>query len=222
MSNEGMTNVETMTNDQMTKGPFRHSTFEFPSTFGIRHSSFTRGCLRRPSLQLRLHRTTADAWPVFARHHYLTGALNRSAHCYVGVLEGMEQGETTNERMKNVETMTNDQMTKRQFRHSSFEFASTFDIRHSTFPNAPVAFCAVLTAIGRRGVWRVSRLVVLPDYQGIGIGRAMLAAVAEQYPRLRITTSHPAMLRALSADPGWQLAALRRAGYHAATPCTYH
>ena len=47
----------------------------------------------------------------------------------------------------------------------------------------------------------------------IGIGRAMLAAVAEQYPRLRITTSHPAMLRALSADPDWRLAAFRRAGY---------
>ncbi len=86
----------------------------------------------------------------------------------------------------------------------------------------PVAFCAVLNAIGRRGVWRVSRLVVLPDYQGIGIGRAMLAAVAEQYPRLRITTSHPAMLRALSADPQWQLAALRRAGYTRQPNATSH
>ena len=37
---------------------------------------------------LRLHRTTADVWPLFARHHYLTAALNRSAHCYVGLLDG--------------------------------------------------------------------------------------------------------------------------------------
>ena len=92
----------------------------------------------------------------------------------------------------------------------AWAFARMLGLSH---PTPPVAFAAVLSAIGHRGVWRVSRLVVLPDYQGIGIGRAMLAAVAEQYPRLRITTSHPAMLRALAADPDWRLAALRRAGY---------
>jgi GNAT superfamily N-acetyltransferase len=80
----------------------------------------------------------------------------------------------------------------------------------------------VLNAIGRRGVWRVSRLVVLPDYQGIGIGRAMLAAVARLYPRLRITTSHPAVLRALAADPTWRLAAFRRAGYTRQIRATEH
>src|SRR5262249_7692329 len=55
-------------------------------------SCYQRSCLRRPPLRLSLHRTTAAAWPQFARHHYLSGELNRSAHCYVGVLEGMEQG----------------------------------------------------------------------------------------------------------------------------------
>ena len=69
--------------------------------------------------------------------------------------------------------------------------------------------------IRRRGVWRVSRLVVLPDYQGVGIGRAMLAVVAEQYPRLRITTSHPAMLRA-SCRSAMATCRLRRA----ATPAS--
>jgi GNAT superfamily N-acetyltransferase len=213
MPNERMTNVERITNDQMTNSTLKHSSFEFPSTFEFRHSSFTKGCLRRPPLRLHLHRTTADAWPLFARHHYLSAALNRSAHCYVGLLEGMERMEMPNERMPNVESMTNEEMTKGSFKHSAFEFPSTFEFRHSSFSPQPVAFCAVLSAIGRRGVWRVSRLVVLPDYQGIGIGRAMLAAVAEQYPRLRITTSHPAMLRALSTDPAWQLAILRSAGY---------
>ncbi len=38
-TNERMTNVETMTNAKMTKEPFGHSSFEFPSTFDIRHSS---------------------------------------------------------------------------------------------------------------------------------------------------------------------------------------
>ena len=162
----------------------------------------TRGCLRRPSLQLRLHRTTARAWPLFARHHYLTAELNRSAHCYVGILEQDVGWHVPSLRR----ARSNDQANLREAHGGTFAPLGP--------PYAhPVAFAAVLSAIGYRGVWRVSRLVVLPDYQGIGIGRAMLATVAEQYPRLRITTSHPAMLRALSADPGWQLAALRRAGY---------
>ena len=60
----------------------------------------TRGRLRRPKLRLCLHRTTADAWPMFARHHYLTAALNRSAHCYVGLLEGVERAECRMSKIK--------------------------------------------------------------------------------------------------------------------------
>ena len=139
---------------------------------------------------------------MFARHHYLTAELNRSAHCYVGALEQISpEGESGGVREGEITSST-----------PSFLPLSPSP-RLPLISSHPVAFCAVLSAIGYRGVWRVSRLVVLPDYQGIGIGRAMLAAVAEQYPRLRITTSHPAMLRALSADPQWHLAALRRAGY---------
>ena len=43
--------------------------------------------LRRPRLRLRIYRATPDAWPPFARHHYLSSELNRAAHCYVGVVD---------------------------------------------------------------------------------------------------------------------------------------
>ena len=172
------------------------------------------GRLRRPQLRLQLHRTTADAWPLFARHHYLTAALNRSAHCYVGVLEGLEDRRVGQASFKRA------QAHLRSF--DGKDGGPALATRSGPTLRQPVAFCAVLSAIGRRGVWRVSRLVVLPDYQGIGIGRAMLNAVAEQYPRLRITTSHPAMLRALAADPLWQLAVLRRAGYTRQPQATAH
>jgi GNAT superfamily N-acetyltransferase len=132
--------------------------------------------------------------------------LNRSAHCYVGVLEGVETRRVGQDRFKRAPAH-HERFSIREDGGPSVASSLVPPYAH------PVAFCAVLSAIGYRGVWRVSRLVVLPDYQGIGIGRAMLSAVAEQYPRLRITTSHPALLRALSADPAWQLAALRRAGY---------
>jgi GNAT superfamily N-acetyltransferase len=44
--------------------------------------------------------------------------------------------------------------------------------------NVSVAFCATLPAIGRKNHRRISRLVTLPDYQGVGIGTRLLAAVA--------------------------------------------
>ena len=47
----------------------------------------------------------------------------------------------------------------------------------------PVAFCATLTLIGRKNRWRISRIVTLPDYQGIGIGTAVAEAVAELHRR---------------------------------------
>jgi energy-coupling factor transporter ATP-binding protein EcfA2 len=185
-----------------------HSVCGWPAAHGVCRIQWRR--LRRPPLQLRLHRATADVWPVFARHHYLSAALNRSAHCYVGLL-CIHHAPRDVERREPCDRIVLQQDTEHHAERDEY---------------VPVAFAAVLNAIGRRGVWRVSRLVVLPDYQGIGVGRAMLAALADLYPRLRITTGHPAMLRALSADPHWQLAALRRAGYtrqpHAVQHARFH
>ncbi len=175
----------------------------------------TRGRLRRPRLRLRLHRATPDAWPAFARHHYLSGELNRSAHCYVGLLEGMVGGTSLSSKRR---ACCAGKHALRKLRDVPPGEWTDSEVH----PTTPVAFLAVLSAIGRRGVWRISRLVVLPDYQGIGIGRAMLRTVAELYPRLRITTGHPAMLRALAADPYWKLAVLRRAGYTRQPHATAH
>ena len=82
-----------------------------------------------------------------------------------------------------------------------------------TIEERPAAFCAVLPVIGYAGRRRISRLVVLPDFQGVGVGRAMLNAVAAMYPRVSITTGHPAMIAALKQDPLWRCRAVRRIGY---------
>ena len=53
------------------------------------------------------------------------------------------------------------------------------------FDGEPVAFCAVLHHPHRViNLKRVTRLVVLPDYQGIGIGSKMLQIVARHYDNL--------------------------------------
>lgn len=44
--------------------------------------------LHRPQLALTIHPAHYSIWSYFAPYHYLTGNINRSAHCYVGIWEG--------------------------------------------------------------------------------------------------------------------------------------
>ena len=71
----------------------------------------------------------------------------------------------------------------------------------------PVSFCAVMSSCGHKGMRRISRIVTLPDYQGVGIGKALLNIVAERYKtaghRVSIGTSHPGMVRSLLKAKDW-------------------
>lgn len=79
----------------------------------------------------------------------------------------------------------------------------------------PVAFCATVTLIGARNRWRFTRLVVLPDYQGIGIGQRLLGAVAAihrgQGHRINLTASHPAVVGHCRRSPDWRAIGYRTA-----------
>lgn len=80
----------------------------------------------------------------------------------------------------------------------------------------PVAFMATLPVIGFKNAWRISRVVVLPDYQGIGVGARFSDFIAEQYAqegkRFRITFSHPALVRSFVRSPRWKLASQLKTG----------
>lgn len=64
----------------------------------------------------------------------------------------------------------------------------------------------------------ISRLVVLPDYQGVGVGIVLLNYVAELYQtrkkRVIITTGNPAMKKALGKDPAWEMTRMGRVKPH--------
>lgn len=85
--------------------------------------------------------------------------------------------------------------------------------------NEPVAFCATVPLVGRKNRRRISRLVTLPDYQGVGVGSATLQAVAEWHRlkghRINITTSHPAMISHLRRNPCWRTVDVKPTGTHA-------
>ncbi|MGE3804160.1 MAG: ABC transporter ATP-binding protein [Gemmataceae bacterium] len=73
----------------------------------------------------------------------------------------------------------------------------------------PVAFTSYLHQAGVRGLKREHRTVVLPDFQGVGIGNALSewlgANLLRQGFRFRSVTSHPALIRQRAARACWQL-----------------
>lgn len=79
-----------------------------------------------------------------------------------------------------------------------------------------VGFIAVLhfPHPSAKNIKRISRIVVLPDYQGIGVGRVLINWVADYYSkkgfRMMITTSHPAINKTMR--PPWKL--LRQGRVH--------
>ncbi len=125
--------------------------------------------LRRPPIELHIFRCGREAWPLFARHHYLSSELARGARCYV-----------------------------------------------ACWRDRPVAFCATVAIFGRQQHWRISRLVTLPDYQGVGIGSQLAEAVAQQHcddgQRLSITASHPALIAHCRRSPRWRAVRVMKTG----------
>ena len=83
----------------------------------------------------------------------------------------------------------------------------------------PVAFCAVLPVIASRGKWRLSRVVTLPDYQGIGIGTRVAEGLAEEYlaggKRFFVTTGHPGMIAHCRDSEQWRIVRVKRTGSRA-------
>ena len=72
-----------------------------------------------------------------------------------------------------------------------------------------VAHTGIIQFPMRKGWKRVHRFVVLPDYQGVGIGTAFIAEVAKIVSRagyrLNLTTTTPALTHALCRSKDWSL-----------------
>jgi GNAT superfamily N-acetyltransferase len=81
---------------------------------------------------------------------------------------------------------------------------------------APAAFCATLPVIGRRRHWRISRIVALPDYQGIGIGMRMAEAIGDIHRqeghRFNVTASHPALIAHCRDSASWRAIHVQKNG----------
>ena len=80
----------------------------------------------------------------------------------------------------------------------------------------PVAFCAMIAQMGFKNRWRVSRIVTLPDYQGIGIGAAFLETLGDLYRenvcRFSITASHPSVIAHCNRSAKWKAVNVMKTG----------
>jgi energy-coupling factor transporter ATP-binding protein EcfA2 len=86
----------------------------------------------------------------------------------------------------------------------------------ATWNGEPVTFCATVPIITRKNHRRFTRIVTLPDYQGMGIGMKVVAAVASLHRaeglRINVTSSHPALIRHCRHSPLWKTVNVRKAG----------
>jgi hypothetical protein len=79
-----------------------------------------------------------------------------------------------------------------------------------------VNFCATLPVITKKNHRRFTRIVTLPDYQGIGIGMRAVAAVATLHRaeglRINVTSSHPALIRHCRNSLLWKTVSVKKTG----------
>jgi GNAT superfamily N-acetyltransferase len=78
----------------------------------------------------------------------------------------------------------------------------------AVYQDKPIAFIAVACVRMKAKYYRVSRLVVLPDYQGIGVGKRFLNFIADVYSTqtklpFLIVTSNPQLIR--GNVEGWKV-----------------
>lgn len=99
----------------------------------------------------------------------------------------------------------------RRYHYLSESISFSVKVFVGVYNGSPISFCAVqkFPHPTAKNIMRVSRLVVLPDYQGIGVGTRTLNAVAQVYAkkgyRVRIISSQIGFVKALKKRKEWAL-----------------
>jgi GNAT superfamily N-acetyltransferase len=96
----------------------------------------------------------------------------------------------------------------RQYHYLNSSLGAGVRCYTAVYQGKPIAFIAVAAVRMKVKYYRVSRLVVLPDYQGIGVGKQLLNFIAELYTSqtkvpFYILTSNPQIIRGNMAN--WKI-----------------
>ena len=105
----------------------------------------------------------------------------------------------------------------RKYHYLNHSFNEAAHVYVATVNGKLAGFCAVLAFPHPKvkNVWRGHRTVILPDYQGVGIGNSFSEWIAAKYVRegkkFISTTSNPAMILARKRNPNWITTRIGRA-----------
>jgi GNAT superfamily N-acetyltransferase len=93
----------------------------------------------------------------------------------------------------------------RQYHYLNGSLPSTARCYAAVYNGKPIAFIAITHIHMKARYFRVTRLVVLPDYQGIGVGKRLLTFIAELYTSqtkipFYLLTSNPQLIRGILAN----------------------
>jgi GNAT superfamily N-acetyltransferase len=93
----------------------------------------------------------------------------------------------------------------RQYHYLNGKLGAGVRCYTAVYQDKPIAFIAVAHIKMKSNYFRVSRLVVLPDYQGIGVGKRLLSFIAELYTSqtkmpFYILTSNPQIIRGITQN----------------------
>ena len=91
----------------------------------------------------------------------------------------------------------------RQYHYLNGKLGAGVRCYTAVYQDKPIAFIAVAHIKMKSNYFRVSRLVVLPDYQGISVGKCLLNFIAELYTSqtkmpFYILTSNPQIIRGIT------------------------
>ena len=140
----------------------------FDTATGILHDG---RLLRRPEIKLRIYPCRRSIWSMFANHHYLTAVLNQSCHAYLAtaqfgkqeeIIVGFASSIAQPIGGRNCATCGHGHVEKdcKKCKCTEFKFKAGSD---------------------ERKAYREHRTVVLPDFQGLGIGPRISDNVAQFY-----------------------------------------
>ena len=99
----------------------------------------------------------------------------------------------------------------RKYHYLNTELSNASHCYFATINGTPVGFIAVIHFPHPKvkNIKKVHRLVVLPDYQGIGIGNRLLEFVGKIYIdkgfKFTITTSTPSLINYFNKSEKWKL-----------------
>jgi hypothetical protein len=140
----------------------------FDTATGILHDG---RLLRRPKIQLRIYPSRRSIWSMFASHHYLTAILNGSCHSYLVTAQFGQQGETVVGFVSSIAQPIGGRNCANCGHGHVEKDCKKCSCKRFKFKKGT----------DDRKAYREHRTVVLPDFQGLGIGPKISDCIAQFY-----------------------------------------